>query len=772
MSIYAGPMTQSLKECLAVAVSFATERNDEYFLTEHLLVGLLKDPEIRSVFAALDVDLNEFEENLVKNIDSLEMLTKTRSSPNRSRREFVVSSMVEHTFEAALNYSSNRFHEELHAIEVLAGLLELQESIAINMLVEAGVSLLRLKEAMTQGPASLKKNKMATSGSRQEDDSDGATAANALEAYVVNLNERAKNGQIDPLIGRAYEVERTVQTLCRRRKNNPLLVGDPGVGKTAIAEGLALRIVNEDVPNVLRNATIFSLDIGALLAGTKYRGEFESRLKKLLKQIEETPGAILFIDEIHTIIGAGSASGSAVDTSNLLKPSLSSGALRVIGSTTYTEFRSIFEKDAALSRRFQKVDIKEPTLDDSVKILLGLRSHYESHHEVSYTDNAIQAAVDLSVRYITDRLLPDKAIDLLDEVGARQRILPKEERVEVIDVAEIEAMVTMITGIPVKKATGSARDNLRDLSAGIKEQIYGQDEAITSLVNAIKLNSAGLREGVRPMGSFLFTGPTGVGKTEVTRELSKQMNMNLIRFDMSEYMESHSVARLIGAPPGYVGHDKGGLLTEQVKKSPFSVLLLDELEKAHPDIFNILLQVMDSGSLTDSQGRKVDFSNTILVMTSNAGASHAARNSIGFTKQDNSSDSMDVVKRMFTPEFRNRLDRIVQFNALGRPEILRVVDKNLESLSRLLHAKGMVLEVSEEVRGWLAENGFDQAMGARPMSRLIEDRLKMPLSELLLFQDLEPGTVLTAFLKDGSVEVQVKLEDSLENDSELENSVV
>ncbi len=568
----------------------------------------------------------------------------------------------------------------------------------------------------------------------------------------------AREGKIDPLVGRADEVERTIQVLCRRRKNNPLYVGEAGVGKTALAEGLAKRIVDEDVPDVLADATIYALDLGALVAGTKYRGDFEKRLKAVLTQIKKHPGAILFIDEIHTIIGAGSASGGTMDASNLIKPALASGDLRCIGSTTFQEYRGIFEKDRALARRFQKIDIVEPTVGETVEILHGLKPRYEAHHGVTYADEAIQAAVDLSVKHIGDRLLPDKAIDVIDEAGARQRLMPPETRKTMIDIEEVETIVAKMARIPAKQVSASDKDVLEHLERNLKMVIFGQDPAIGTLTSAIKLARSGLANPDKPIGNFLFAGPTGVGKTEVTKQLALQLGIELVRFDMSEYMESHSVSRLIGAPPGYVGFDQGGLLTEKIVKTPHCVLLLDEVEKAHPDIFNILLQVMDRGILTDTNGREANFRNVILVMTTNAGAAQAARRSIGFTKQDHSTDAMEIIRRGFTPEFRNRLDAVVQFQALGFDHILRVVDKFLIELEAQLHEKNVTLSATPTARDWLAQHGFDPLMGARPMARVIQDKIKRPLADELLFGKLVHGGRVSIDVRDDEIVVEAQAE--------------
>ncbi len=570
-----------------------------------------------------------------------------------------------------------------------------------------------------------------------------------MENFTTNLNQLARVGGIDPLIGRDKELERTVQVLCRRRKNNPLLVGESGVGKTAIAEGLAWRIVQGDVPEVMKDCTIYSLDIGSLLAGTKYRGDFEKRFKALLKQLEQDESSILFIDEIHTIIGAGAASGGQVDAANLIKPLLSSGRIRVMGSTTYQEFSNIFEKDRALARRFQKIDITEPSIDETVQILNGLKPKYEAHHDVRYTAKAVRAAVELAVKYINDRHLPDKAIDVIDEAGARSRLMPVSKRKKTVNVADIESVVARIARIPEKSVSATDRDTLKNLGERLKMLVFGQDNAIEALTEAIKMSRAGLGHERKPVGSFLFAGPTGVGKTEVTVQLAKALGIELLRFDMSEYMERHTVSRLIGAPPGYVGFDQGGLLTDAVIKHPHAVVLLDEIEKAHPDVFNLLLQVMDNGMLTDNNGRKADFRNVVLVMTTNAGVRETERKSIGLIHQDNSTDAMEEIKKIFTPEFRNRLDNIIWFDHLSAEVIHQVVDKFIVELQAQLDAKGVSLEVSDEAREWLAKKGYDKAMGARPMARTVQENLKKPLANELLFGSLvEGGSVSVALDKE------------------------
>lgn len=742
--------SQSLLESMRRAQSLLERRNDSYFTGEHLLYGLLEDPSVLPLFDACEVDRQDLKRNLLEEIsrlyDSLARPAGQRYSPQQTE-------VVHRAMTRGAQFAVSGGRREIEGIDVLLGLLDMEESVAVFLLNERGVNQLNAKRFVSHGEVS--KDEM----SQEEGQSSGHAKETALGNYAVNLNRRAADGKIDPLIGRDQEVERTVQILCRRRKNNPLLVGEPGVGKTAIAEGLAKRIVEGSVPKVLADAVIYSLDMGSLVAGTKYRGDFEKRLKAIIKEASEDSNAILFIDEIHTIIGAGSASGGTMDASNLLKPALASGDIRLIGSTTFREYREIFERDQALSRRFQKIDVNEPSPNEATAILQGLRSRFEEHHEVEFTPDAISAAVELSVRYMANRLLPDKAIDLLDEAGARQRVVPESQRASVVDRKQIEQTIAQIVRVPTEQVTSSDKAVLVNLKDKLQEVIYGQDPAISSLVNAIKLSRAGLRQEDRPIASLLFAGPTGVGKTEVTRQLAQQMGVKLVRFDMSEYMEAHSVSRLIGAPPGYVGFDKGGLLTEAVNKDPYCVLLLDEIEKAHPDLYNVLLQVMDRGRLTDTNGREVDFRNVILVMTTNAGARQASRPSIGFTQQDHSTDAMEAIKTTFSPEFRNRLDRVVQFSPLGKPEIMRVVRKSINDLSFVLMARNVVLDIGPGVEDWLADNGFDPQMGARPMARLIEESLKQPLADLMLFGELESGGTAHVRLKDNTPPASKKGED-------------
>ncbi|MDF2778938.1 MAG: clpA [Enterobacteriaceae bacterium] len=634
---------------------------------------------------------------------------------------------------------------EVTGANVLVAIFSEQESQAAYLLRKHEVSRLDVVNFISHGTRKDEPNQASDPGS-QANHEEQAGGEERMENFTTNLNQLARVGGIDPLIGRERELERAIQVLCRRRKNNPLLVGESGVGKTAIAEGLAWRIVQGDVPEVMADCTIYSLDIGSLLAGTKYRGDFEKRFKALLKQLEQDSNSILFIDEIHTIIGAGAASGGQVDAANLIKPLLSSGKIRVMGSTTYQEFSNIFEKDRALARRFQKIDITEPSVEETVQIINGLKPKYEAHHDVRYTAKAVRAAVELAVKYINDRHLPDKAIDVIDEAGARARLMPVSKRKKTINVADIETVVARIARIPEKSVSQSDRDTLKSLGERLKMLVFGQDKAIEALTEAIKMSRAGLGQDHKPVGSFLFAGPTGVGKTEVTVQLSKALGIELLRFDMSEYMERHTVSRLIGAPPGYVGFDQGGLLTDAVIKHPHAVLLLDEIEKAHPDVFNLLLQVMDNGTLTDNNGRKADFRNVVLVMTTNAGVRETERKSIGLIHQDNSTDAMEEIKKIFTPEFRNRLDNIIWFDHLSTEVIHQVVDKFIVELQVQLDQKGVSLEVSQEARDWLAEKGYDRAMGARPMARVIQDNLKKPLANELLFGTLVDGGQVTVEL--------------------------
>jgi ATP-dependent Clp protease ATP-binding subunit ClpA len=654
--------------------------------------------------------------------------------------------------------------KEVTGGSVLVAIFSEQESHAVFILKQQEINRIDVVNYIAHGTPKVSEGEESEAiENRGEEGAEGEERQpSALESYATNLNEQARQGMIDPLVGRQEEVERVVQILCRRRKNNPLLVGESGVGKTAIAEGLAKMIVDEKVPEVIADSTVYSLDLGALLAGTKYRGDFEKRLKSLLNELKETKNQILFIDEIHTIIGAGAASGGVMDASNLLKPLLASGQLRCMGSTTYQEYRGIFDKDRALSRRFQKIDVTEPSVEDTYQILKGLKTRFEEHHQLKYTDRSLRVAAELADRYINDRYMPDKAIDVIDEVGAFQQLQPSSKRKKQISVSDVEKMVAKIARIPPNTVSTSDKEALKDLDANLKMVIFGQDEAIDTLSSAIKLSRAGLKEGEKPIGSFLFAGPTGVGKTEVCRQLARIMGVELVRFDMSEYMERHTVSRLIGAPPGYVGYDQGGLLTEEVTKHPHCVLLLDEVEKAHPEVFNLLLQVMDHGTLTDNNGRSADFRNVVLIMTTNAGAHEMSRSSIGFVAQDNSTDGMQVLKKMFTPEFRNRLDAMIQFGPLSSDVIKTVVDKFLEEVQVQLDEKKVVLEVKEEAREWLAVNGYDQAMGARPMQRLIQSKIKKELAEDILFGRLSNGGgVVHVEVKDDDIHLEIEEKDAV-----------
>ncbi len=729
----------------------AREARDEYMTVEHLLLALLENPSAESVLKATGADFPRLRADLEQAI--LTSVTKLADDDTRDTQPTLGFQRV---LQRAVYHVQSSGKKEVSGANVLVAIFGEKDSHAVYYLNQQDVTRLDVVNYLSHGIAKTggEEGDAGAEDAGQVRDGESDAKADALAEYASDLNAAAREGRIDPLVGRAEEVERTIQVLCRRRKNNPLYVGEAGVGKTAIAEGLAKRIVDGEVPEVLSEATIYSLDLGALVAGTKYRGDFEKRLKAVLAAIRKHPGAILFIDEIHTIIGAGSASGGTMDASNLIKPALSSGELRCIGSTTFQEYRGIFEKDRALARRFQKIDIVEPTVSETFQILLGLKPRYEAHHDVTYADEALQAAVDLSVKHIADRLLPDKAIDVIDEAGARQRLLPEGVRKALIDVEEVETIVAKMARIPAKQVSATDKDVLEHLERNLKMVIFGQDPAIETLTSAIKLARSGLGNPDKPIGSFLFAGPTGVGKTEVTRQLALQLGIELVRFDMSEYMESHSISRLIGAPPGYVGFDQGGLLTEKIVKTPHCVLLLDEVEKAHPDIFNILLQVMDRGVLTDTNGREANFRNVILVMTTNAGATQASRRSIGFMRQDHSSDAMEVIRKSFSPEFRNRIDAIVQFQSLGFDHILRVVDKFMIELESQLHDKNVAVTASPLARDWLAQHGFDPQMGARPMARVIQDRIKRRLADELLFGKLANGGRVVIDVKDGELTVE------------------
>ncbi len=738
----------------------AREARDEYMTVEHLLLALLDNPSAEMVLKACSADFHRLRTELEQAIDS--SVSRLAEDDGRDTQPTLGFQRV---LQRAVYHVQSSGKKEVSGANVLVAIFGEKDSHAVYFLNQQDVTRLDVVNYLAHGiarsgddPPHDAEDAAARQRGEGAEGGEGEGKGDALAEFATDLNAMARAGRIDPLVGRAEEVERTIQVLCRRRKNNPLYVGEAGVGKTAIAEGLARRIVEGEVPEVLAHATIYSLDLGALVAGTKYRGDFEKRLKAVLAAIGKHEGAILFIDEIHTIIGAGSASGGTMDASNLIKPALASGDLRCIGSTTFQEYRGIFEKDRALARRFQKIDIVEPTVGETYQILQGLKPRYEAHHQVTYADEALQAAVDLSVKHIGDRLLPDKAIDVIDEAGARQRLLPEGERKQLIDVEEVEAIVAKMARIPAKQVSASDKDVLQHLERNLKMVIFGQDPAIGTLTSAIKLARSGLANPDKPIGNFLFAGPTGVGKTEVTRQLALQLGIELVRFDMSEYMEPHSVSRLIGAPPGYVGFDQGGLLTEKIVKTPHCVLLLDEVEKAHPDIFNILLQVMDRGILTDTNGREANFRNVVLVMTTNAGAAQAARRTIGFMQQDHSTDAMEVIRKGFTPEFRNRLDAIVQFQPLGFEHILRVVDKFIIELEEQLHEKNVSLAATPAAREWLAQHGFDPLMGARPMSRVIQDKVKRPLADELLFGQLVNGGRVAIDVRDGAIVLDVQPE--------------
>jgi ATP-dependent Clp protease ATP-binding subunit ClpA len=729
----------------------AREARHEFMTVEHLLLALLENPAAVVVLKACGFNEPKLSEGLRQIInDSVPVL------PADDVRDTQPTLGFQRVLQRAVYHVQSSGKKEVTGANVLVAIFGEKDSHAVYLLQQQDISRLDVVNYLSHGIAKVgdvTEDKEQPGEPRAEGEAGEEPKGNPLQEFATNLNELAREGKIDPLVGREDEVERTIQVLCRRRKNNPLYVGESGVGKTALAEGLAWRIVEGLVPEVLNDAIIYSLDLGALVAGTKYRGDFEKRLKAVLAQMKKEPRAILFIDEIHTIIGAGSASGGTMDASNLIKPVLQNGELRCIGSTTFQEYRGVFEKDRALARRFQKIDVVEPSISEAVAILHGLKPRYEAHHEVEYSSEAIQAAVDLSVKHINDRLLPDKAIDVIDEAGARQRLLLAEHRKHIIDVEEVELIVAKMARIPTKQVSASDKDVLKNLERNLKMVIFGQDPAIETLVSAIKLARSGLASPDKPIGNFLFAGPTGVGKTEVTKQLAMQLGIELVRFDMSEYMESHSVSRLIGAPPGYVGFDQGGLLTEKVVKTPHCVLLLDEIEKAHPDVFNILLQIMDHGVLTDTNGREANFRNVIVVMTTNAGAQQAARRTMGFVEQNHATDAMEVIRKGFTPEFRNRLDAIIQFQGLGFEHILRVVDKFLIELEAQLHDKHVTLSATPEARQWLAEHGFDPQMGARPMSRLLQDKVKRPLADELLFGKLLAGGRVTVDVRDGELVV-------------------
>ncbi|NOY16608.1 MAG: ATP-dependent Clp protease ATP-binding subunit ClpA [Gammaproteobacteria bacterium] len=744
-------LSVELEQTLNDAVKMARARHFEYITVEHLLLALLEDQSASSVLQAVGCDRNKLRALLEEFID-----TTLPILPSESENETQPTLGFQRVIQRAILHVQGSGRKEVNGANVLAALFSEAESFAVYFLSQQDITRLDVTSYISHGVSRNDDIEFEPQSGEDIEGGETETRKTALELYTVNLNNEAREGRIDPMIGREFEIERTLQILCRRRKNNPLYVGEAGVGKTAMAEGLASRIVDGKVPAVIADNTMYALDLGALLAGTKYRGDFEKRFKAVLGELKNMNGkAILLIDEIHTIIGAGAASGGAMDASNLLKPVLGTGAIRFIGSTTYQEYRGIFEKDRALSRRFQKIDVPEPSIDETIAILNGLKSVLEQHHQVRYTNKAITGAVKLSNRYINDRHLPDKAIDVLDEAGARVHLLPANKRKEKVGIREIESVIAKMARIPPKQVTSSDKRTLTNLETDLKRVIFGQDEAIAALSSAIKMSRSGLGPEDRPVANFLFSGPTGVGKTEVTRQLAHTMGIDLIRYDMSEYMESHTVSRLIGAPPGYVGFDQGGLLTEAINKTPHAVLLLDEIEKAHPDVFNLLLQVMDHGALTDNNGRKTDFRNVILVMTTNAGAEQMARSSIGFTEQDHRSDGGEAIKKLFTPEFRNRLDAIINFNDLDKSTIVHVVDKFILELEVQLADKNVVISVDESARSWLAEHGYDPTMGARPMARVIQENIKKPLADEILFGKLDKGGEVFVSEKEGKLVLDV-----------------
>lgn len=735
-------LNQELEVTLNLAFARAREWNHEFVTVEHLLLALLDNPEAHAALDACKANFVYLREDLSSFIQQ----TTPIIAEDDQTHDMQPTLSFQRVLQRAIFHVQSSGNKDVSGSDVLVAIFSEQESQAVYLLKKYDISRLDIVNYLSHGVSKDNENNQDQM-QQPEDPNSGISPEDKMDNFCSNLNKIAQAGGIDPLIGRQKELERTIQVLCRRRKNNPLLVGESGVGKTAIAEGLAWQITQGNVPEVIKDAIIYSLDIGSLLAGTKYRGDFEKRFKALLKQLENDENAILFIDEIHTIIGAGASSGGQVDVANLIKPALSSGKLRVIGSTTYQEYSTIFEKERALARRFQKIDIVEPTKDETYQILMGLKPKYEAHHDVRYTQKALQAAVDLSIKYLNDRHLPDKAIDIMDEAGARNRLVPAAKRKKTVNVADMEIVVSKIARIPEKTVNTDDRELLKNLPERLKMLVFGQDEAISVLADAIQMSRAGLGNEKKPVGAFLFAGPTGVGKTEVTVQLSKALNIELLRFDMSEYMERHTVSRLIGAPPGYVGFDQGGLLTDAVIKHPHSVLLLDEIEKAHPDVYNILLQVMDNGTLTDNNGRKADFRNVILVMTTNAGVRETEKRTIGLIHQDLMPDGMEEIKKIFTPEFRNRLDNVIWFNHLSPDVIGQVVDKFIVELQAQLDAKGVSMDVAQDARGWLAVKGYDKAMGARPMSRMIQEYLKKPLAKELLFGQLLHGGTVKITLK-------------------------
>lgn len=757
----------TLEQAIHAALALANARHHELATLEHLLLALVDEPDAARVMQACNVDLGELRKSLVEYIDDdlSTLVTDVEGS------EAVPTASFQRVIQRAAIHVQSSGRTEVTGANVLVAIFAERESNAAYFLQEQDMTrydaVNYIAHGVAKDPAFGEARPVTGADDQQEDNasaaphkSEGEEDESALAKYCVDLNAKASKGDVDPLIGRAHEVERCVQVLCRRRKNNPLLVGDPGVGKTAIAEGLAKKVIDGETPEVLSNTTIYSLDMGALLAGTRYRGDFEERLKAVMKELEDHPDAILFIDEIHTVIGAGATSGGAMDASNLLKPALQGGKLRCMGSTTYKEFRQHFEKDRALSRRFQKIDVNEPSVEDAVKILQGLKPYFEEHHDIRYTHDAIKTAVELSARYIHDRKLPDKAIDVIDEAGAAQHLVAESRRRKTISPKEIEAVVAKIARIPPKNVSKDDAEVLKDLETSLKRVVFGQDSAIDALSSAIKLARAGLREPEKPIGNYLFAGPTGVGKTEVAKQLSSTLGVELLRFDMSEYMEKHAVSRLIGAPPGYVGFDQGGLLTDSVDQHPHCVLLLDEIEKAHPDVFNILLQVMDNGKLTDHNGRTVDFRNVILIMTSNAGAAEQAKEAIGFGRDRREGEDTAAIERTFSPEFRNRLDAVVSFGALPKEVILQVVEKFVLQLEAQLMDRNVHIELTRPAAEWLADKGYDDKMGARPLGRTIQEYIKKPLAEELLFGKLAKGGVVKVGVKDGKIDLRIEEPDA------------
>ena len=752
--------SNTLETAIHSALGLANERRHELATLEHLLLALVDEPDAARVMKACSVDLDELRAVLVKFLD--EELDSLVSDIDGS--EAAPTTGFQRVIQRAAIHVQSSGRTEVTGANVLVAIFAERESHAAYFLQEQDMTRYDAVNYISHGVAkdpSYGESRPVTGAEEADAQAEqGAPAKEAeetaLQKYCVDLNAKSRKGDVDPLIGRDHEVERCIQVLCRRRKNNPILVGDPGVGKTAIAEGLAHKIVNDEVPKVLSEATIFSLDMGALLAGTRYRGDFEERLKAVMKELEDHPDAVLFIDEIHTVIGAGATSGGAMDASNLLKPALQGGKLRCMGSTTYKEFRQHFEKDRALSRRFQKIDVNEPSVDDAIKILRGLKPYFEEHHDIRYTNDAIKSAVDLSARYIHDRKLPDKAIDVIDEAGAAQMLVPESKRRRTIGAKDIEAVVAKIARIPAKNVSKDDAEVLKDLERNLKRVVFGQDAAIDALSSAIKLARAGLREPEKPIGNYLFAGPTGVGKTEVAKQLAQVMGIEFTRFDMSEYMEKHSVSRLIGAPPGYVGFDQGGMLTDAVDQNPHCVLLLDEIEKAHPDVYNILLQVMDHGKLTDHNGRTTDFRNVVLIMTSNAGAADMAKEAIGFGRDSREGEDMAAIEKQFTPEFRNRLDAVISFGALPKKVIMQVVEKFVLQLEAQLMDRNVTIELTPEAAGWLADKGYDEKMGARPLARVIQEHIKKPLAEELLFGKLAKGGVVKVSVTDGDLVLDIQ----------------